>query len=64
MIFKLYIDYNKHEMIKIGNETREKSPVTSVIYSKCSNNIDADSTFNPLSGKEIIFLMLINNQNF
>ena len=25
MIFKLYTVYNKHEVIKIGNETTEKS---------------------------------------
>ena len=24
MIFRLYAVYNKHEMIKIGNQTREK----------------------------------------
>ena len=27
MIFRLYIDFNKHEMIKIGNQTKEKSQV-------------------------------------
>ena len=31
MIFKLYTEYNKHEMIKIGNETREKSQVLSQV---------------------------------
>ena len=27
MNFKIYTIYNKHEMIKVGNETREKSQV-------------------------------------
>ena len=25
MIFRLYTAYNKHEMIKVGDQTREKS---------------------------------------
>ena len=29
MIIKLYTVYNKHEMIKIGNQTRKKSQVQS-----------------------------------
>ena len=29
MTFKLYAVYNKHEMIKIGNQTRGKSQVLS-----------------------------------
>ena len=33
MIFRLYTVYDKYEMVKIGNETREKSQVLSqVIY--------------------------------
>ena len=31
MIFMLYTDYNKHEMIKIHNQTREKSQVLSQV---------------------------------
>ena len=31
MIFKLYIVYNNHEMLKFGNETREKMPVLSEV---------------------------------
>ena len=31
MIFKLYAVYNKQEMIKIGNETREKPQVISQV---------------------------------
>ena len=31
MIFRLYTVYNKHEMIKIGNQTREKSQVLSQV---------------------------------
>ena len=31
MIFRLYIVYNKHEMIKIGNKTSEKSQVLSQV---------------------------------
>ena len=38
MIFGLHTAYNKHEMIKIGNQIREKSQV----HRKCSNNFAAD----------------------
>ena len=31
MIFRLYTVYNKHEMIKIDNQTREKSQVLSQV---------------------------------
>ena len=31
MIFRLYSVYNKNEMIKIGNQTREKSQVLSQV---------------------------------
>ena len=31
MIFRLYTVYDKHEMIKIGNQTREKSEVLSLV---------------------------------
>ena len=31
MMFKLYVIYNKHEMIKIGNQTKEKSQVLSQV---------------------------------
>ena len=31
LIFRLYIVYNKHEMIKISSETREKSQVLSQV---------------------------------
>ena len=31
MIFRLYTVYNKHEMIKIGNQTAEKSQVLSQV---------------------------------
>ena len=31
MISKLYTVYNKHEMVKIGNQTREKSQVLSQV---------------------------------
>ena len=32
MIFRLYIVYNKYEMIKIGNQRREKSQVLSQMH--------------------------------
>ena len=31
MIFMLYTDHNKHEMIKIGKQTKEKSQVLSQV---------------------------------
>ena len=31
MIFRLYAVYNKHEMLKNGNQTREKSQVLSQV---------------------------------
>ena len=31
MIFRLYTDYNKHKMIKIGNQIRDKSKVLSQV---------------------------------
>ena len=31
MIFRLHTVYNKHEMIKIGNQIREKSQVLSQV---------------------------------
>ena len=31
MIFRVYSIYNKHEKIKIGNKTREKSQVVSQV---------------------------------
>ena len=31
MFFKFYTVYNKHEMIKMGNQTREKSQVFSQV---------------------------------
>ena len=31
MIFRLYIGNNKHEMIKIGNQDREKTQVLSQV---------------------------------
>ena len=34
MIFKLYTVYNKHEMIKIDGQTREKSQVLSQVLEK------------------------------
>ena len=37
MIFRLYTVFNKHEMIKIGNQIREKSQ-------KCSNSFVDDCT--------------------
>ena len=42
MIFRLYTVYNKYEVIKIGNQTREKLQVLS---RKCSNNFAADCNF-------------------
>ena len=33
MIFRVYTVYNKNEMIKIGNQTREKSQVISQVLS-------------------------------
>ena len=32
MIFRLYTVYNKNEMIKIDNQTREKSQVLSQVH--------------------------------
>ena len=32
MIFRLYAVFNKHEVIKIGNQTREKSQVISQVF--------------------------------
>ena len=32
MIFRLYTVYNKHEVIKIGNQTSEKSKVLSQVH--------------------------------
>ena len=37
MIYRLYTVYNKHDMIKISNQTREKSQV----LSQCSNRFAA-----------------------
>ena len=34
MIFRLYTVYNKHEMIKIDNKSREKSQVLSQMLEK------------------------------
>ena len=31
VIYRLYTDYNKHEIIKIGNQIREKSQVLSQV---------------------------------
>ena len=31
MIFRLYFDYKKHDMIKIGNQIRENSQVLSQV---------------------------------
>ena len=38
MILRFYTVYNKHEMLKIDNQMREKSQV----YRKCSNNFPSD----------------------
>ena len=38
MNFRLHIDYNKHEMIKIGNQTKKNCKY----YRKCSDNFSAD----------------------
>ena len=32
MIFKFYTVYNKHEMIKIGSQAREKLQVSSQVF--------------------------------
>ena len=40
IISRLYTVYNKHEMLKIENQTREKHKY----YRKCSNNFAADCT--------------------
>ena len=32
MLFKLYIVYNKYDIIKIGNQTREKSQILSQVF--------------------------------
>ena len=40
MIYWLYTVYKEHEVIKIGDQTREKSQV----LCKCSNNFAADCT--------------------
>ena len=42
MIFRLYTVNNKHEMIKIGNQIREKSQVVSQML----ENFSADCTVN------------------
>ena len=34
MIFRLCVVYNKHEMVKIGNQTREKSHILSQVLEK------------------------------
>ena len=39
MIYRFYAVYNKHEMIKISNQTTEKSEVLII---NCSNNFAAD----------------------
>ena len=44
MIFRLYTVYNKHDMIKIDNETRKKAQV----YRKCSNKFAADCKTNEI----------------
>ena len=47
MIFRLDTAYNKHEMIKIGNQIRKK---IRKYYRKCSNNFAVDcmmSFFHP-----------------
>ena len=41
MIFKLNTVFNKLEMIKTGNQTRE---INRKYYRKCSNNFDANCT--------------------
>ena len=41
IIFRLYTVYNKHAMIKIGNQTRENPKY----YRKCSNNFATDCIF-------------------
>ena len=45
MTFRLYIVYNKHEMIKIGNETRVKSQVLSQELDADCNYFSKDSLF-------------------
>ena len=35
MIFRLYTVYNKHEMIKIGNQTREKYQILNNFVADC-----------------------------
>ena len=41
MIFRFYVVFNRHQLIKIGNQTREKSQE----LSQCSNNFAADCSF-------------------
>ena len=39
MIYKLYTVYNKHVVIKIGNQTREESQVLSQILSQVLSQV-------------------------
>ena len=43
MIFKIYIVYNKHEMIKISKQPEKNRKY----YRKCSNKFEADCTLIP-----------------
>ena len=42
MIFRLFTVYNKHEMLKIGNQIRKNRKY----YRKCSDNFAAYCTLN------------------
>ena len=56
MIFKFYAAYNKHDMVKIGNKTREKHKY----YRKCLNNFAVG--FNSLSLMPSLFFFFLSKQ--
>ena len=60
MIFRFYIFYNKHQMIKIGNKTRKKNRK---YYRKCSNNFDDDCTIRKFFITNGIKIHFIRYQN-
>ena len=45
MIFRLHAVYDKHELMKLGNQSKEKLQY----YHKCSNNFAADCTIHDQS---------------
>ena len=64
MIFRLFAVYNKHKMIKIGGQTREKSQVLSKVleYFCCrllSRDVISSNTNQDLRCLTFGFLMLI-----